>query len=234
MAPRRIPAGGTAARPVAMTGSDWRPAPSDPGVVRGVAAPAPRASDPGFDGNLGPGGRGEPPEPPPWDPSFGGLPPPDGPAYPCWGCGYGWYPAYWGYPWDPFYPYYGWGVGFVVGDTEAGSAASPGAPERLAPESATLQLVIKPKRAQVWLDGVEVGTSAGYRRKDRLLLDPGDHVLELRLDGFQTLRLRFTAEPGGRYVIEEKLNRGEGEDPRSAPAGDAEIAGRRGGTLPEA
>jgi hypothetical protein len=155
-------------------------------------------------------------------------------VYPCWGCGYGWYPAYWGYPWDPFYPYYGWGAGFGVGYAESGSAASPGAPERLAPESATLQLVIKPKRARVSLDGVEVGKSADYRRKDRLLLEPGDHVLELRLDGFQTLRLRFTAEPGGNYVIEEKLNRGEGDDPRSAPAGDAEIAGRPGGTLPGA
>jgi hypothetical protein len=93
-------------------------------------------------------------------------------GYPYMGLGWGWggpwgsywYGGpYWGYP----YPY--WGGSYYVG-----------------PE---LRLEVKPKQAQVYLDGYYVGIVDDFDGTfERLRCKPGDHELVLYLEGYQTVR----------------------------------------------
>jgi hypothetical protein len=92
---------------------------------------------------------------------------------PYWGMGWGWggpwgsywYGGpYWGYP----YPY--WGGGYY--DT-----------------GAELRLEVKPKQAQVYLDGYYVGIVDDFDGTfERLHFKPGDHELVLYLEGYQTVK----------------------------------------------
>jgi len=77
---------------------------------------------------------------------------------------------------------------------------------------------VTPKRAEVWVDGVPVGQARDYNGTwDVLWLSPGQHVLEFGAAGYRDLRLNVTIHAGTTEVIEERLIRGEGHDPRSDP-----------------
>ena len=94
-------------------------------------------------------------------------------AYPYWGLGWGWGP-YWGGYWygGPYwgYPYPYWGGYYDDG-------------------SAELRLDVKPKDAQVFVDGYYVGIVDDFDGTfQRLRIKPGDHELVLFLDGYQTAR----------------------------------------------
>ena len=94
---------------------------------------------------------------------------------PYWGMGWGggwgpywggyWYGGpYWGYP----YPY--WGPGYDY-------------------NAAELRLEVKPKQAQVYLDGYYVGIVDDFDGTfERLRFKPGDHELVIYLEGYQTVR----------------------------------------------
>ncbi len=94
-------------------------------------------------------------------------------AYPYMGLGWGWggpwgsywYGGpYWGYP----YPYWGGGY-YDIG--------------------AQLRLEVKPKQAQVFLDGYYVGIVDDFDGIfERLHFKPGDHELVLYLEGYQTVK----------------------------------------------
>ena len=93
-------------------------------------------------------------------------------GYPYMGLGYGWgpywgggwYGQYWGYP----YPY--WGGGYYDLGAE-------------------LRLEVKPKEAQVFLDGYYVGIVDDFDGTfERLHFKPGDHELVLYLEGYQTVK----------------------------------------------
>jgi hypothetical protein len=90
-------------------------------------------------------------------------------GYPYLGLGWGWggywgYGPYWGYP----YPY--WGPGYY--DTNA-----------------ELRLEVKPKQAQVYLDGYYAGIVDDFDGTfERLRFKPGDHELVLYLEGYQTVK----------------------------------------------
>jgi len=45
---------------------------------------------------------------------------------------------------------------------------------------------VNPPEAEVFLDGVAQGASSGYTEDRYLKVSPGKHVLELRLDGYDT------------------------------------------------
>jgi hypothetical protein len=49
-----------------------------------------------------------------------------------------------------------------------------------------LVFVVNPPEAEVFLDGVGQGASSGYTEDRYLKVSPGKHVLELRLDGYET------------------------------------------------
>jgi hypothetical protein len=167
-------------------------------------------------------------------PIHGVRPPYWGPCYrwPGWYPAYYpiWYPVWWGYPYYyPWYPSYGFiyyrpSVVYVVEEGGGAAGAAVSSPELVAPATASIELAVVQKGARVFLDGREIGYVADYRGKKRLEVAPGEHVLELRLEGYQTLRLVFEVDAGSEYLIEEELYRGEGIDPRSAPLPGSEEA----------
>jgi len=115
-----------------------------------------------------------------------------------WGWPYYGYSWYWGWP----YPYYGYYP----------------APQRpyLQGDPAFVETDVRPKKAELVLDDTPVGQARDYNGSwDVLLLKPGVHSLEFRYDGYMTLRLYVDARAGGRYRITERLEKGEGLDPRS-------------------
>jgi hypothetical protein len=94
-------------------------------------------------------------------------------GYPYLGMGWGWGP-YWGGYWygGPYwgYPYPYWGSGYDYSGAE-------------------LRLEVKPKQAQVFVDGYYVGIVDDFDGTfERLHIRPGDHELVLYLEGYQTVK----------------------------------------------
>ena len=91
---------------------------------------------------------------------------------PYWGLGWGW-----GGPWGSYWyggPYWGYPYPYWGGYYDLG---------------AELRLEVKPKQAQVFLDGYYVGIVDEFDGTfQRLKLDEGPHRIEIRMEGFETLR----------------------------------------------
>jgi hypothetical protein len=97
----------------------------------------------------------------------------------------------------------------------------PTNPER-AP--AVVETRVRPKRATVLLDGVPVGEARDYDgRWDRLWVEPGGHRIEFQAPGHRTLRLWLDTPAGSWSVVEERLQEGEGLDPRSTDRPPEEV-----------
>ena len=130
---------------------------------------------------------------------------------PAWGWGYGGY-GWWGYPWPaygpayyPAYPAYSPTVGFA--DTD-----------------------ISPGKAHVYLDGEYVGTVDDFDGfPSYLSLEPGQHTLEFRLDGYRTMSRTVRIAAGSLIRFDAKLEKGN-EPPRA----DVEVAPESGPEEPEA
>lgn len=91
-------------------------------------------------------------------------------GYPYWGWGWGgfWDPFWWGGPWG--YPYGYWGRGYYD-------------------DSAEIRLEVKPKEAQVYVDGYYAGVVDDFDGVfQRLHVRPGDHELVVYLQGFRSLK----------------------------------------------
>ena len=129
---------------------------------------------------------------------------------PYWGLGWGWggpwgsywYGGpYWGYP----YPY--WGGGYYDLGAE-------------------LRLEVKPKQAQVFLDGYYVGIVDDFDGTfERLHFKPGDHELVLYLEGYQTVKqnVRAGAAARGEDQVPDDAA-GRRSDGRTAAAADEPAA----------
>lgn len=157
-----------------------------------------------------------------------------GSAYPSY-----WYPSYgypgsywwyWGWPYFGYWAYWGWPY-----YSHAPYAAAAGERHRGAP--ALLETDVRPKKAELLLDGEPVGQARDYNGTwDLLTVKPGMHMLEFRYPGYMTLRLHVDARGGARYRIVERLRKGEGIDPRSMeeppqrPADEAEAIAPREAT----
>lgn len=136
------------------------------------------------------------------------------PYYPSYGWPYwGWY-GDWGYGW----PYYGFSIGASYGtDYVYGSyPAPPTGP-------AVVETDVSPSKAEVILDGTPSGLAKDFNGTwDELRIEPGHHTITFRKEGYRSLTVEFDAVPGGRYVFDQQLARGEGEDriqrPSEAPA----------------
>ncbi|HEX6852351.1 MAG TPA: PEGA domain-containing protein [Candidatus Polarisedimenticolaceae bacterium] len=146
--------------------------------------------------------------------------------YPGYYPGYGW----WGYPYyyDDFWWGYGpsWSVGFSVGWPYWGYGGYWGAPYYAYPYveappaegvgPAGIEIDVTPRNARVILNGEDVGRVKDYDgRWDHLRVGGGRQVLEIRADGFKTLRVVVDARPGSAYRLDYTLEKGEGIDPRS-------------------
>lgn len=155
------------------------------------------------------------------------------PFYPRWYGGF--YSAGW-YGWGGWYPYYGW---------------SPyGYYQHYPPfayrydNSGAARIEVKPRDAEVYVDGYLVGTVDDFDGwLQRLHVVPGEHELVIYKPGFRTYRERVLFRPGATLKIEhalEPLPAGETADERptpstrSRPTDESEYTGpaRRRGTFP--
>jgi hypothetical protein len=120
--------------------------------------------------------------------------------------------------WDPFWPGpspWGWyGYGSLVYVPVSGGTM------QVAPlDVARLGLHVSPRKADIVIDGNDVGEARDYDADFRpLWLSPGDHVLELRYLGYQTLRIRLDVNKGQVSDLHYKLRAGSGLDERSSQA----------------
>lgn len=128
--------------------------------------------------------------------------------------GLGWYPYYWnfayGYPWGYYgaygYPYGPYGYPYPGYAYGAWSSA---------------RLEMKPREAQVFVDGYYVGTVNDFDGVfQRLDIPAGQHELTVYMPGFQTWKQSVMFQPGEGYHYKGELQPlppGAPQDPRPQP-----------------
>ena len=120
-----------------------------------------------------------------------------------YGIGYGYgYPYYGG-------GYYGYGYPYYGGGYYGGSYSYTG----------SVRLKVKPRAAEVLVDGYYVGTVDDFDGTfQSLKLEPGPASIEVRAPGFEALRLDVRVLPGRKITFEESMRAG---DPGEAPSPSA-------------
>jgi hypothetical protein len=136
--------------------------------------------------------------------------------YPYWygyGFGFGFGFGYpYAYGWYPPYPYYGYGYYDYTG---------------------AARLEVTPREAQVYVDGYFVGVVDDFDGMfQRLNLEPGEHEVQLYLEGYRTVRQRVLFRRGATLKITaamQPLGPGETSDkPVPDPSRQAQSYARRG------
>lgn len=102
---------------------------------------------------------------------------------------------------------YGWPYG--VGWWRSPSVyVGPSYPYSALPAFAVVDTDVSPEAAEVWLDGVYIGTADdfdGY--PDYLYLKPGSYRLEFRYQGFETYGINLDARPGQKANLDKDMPR---------------------------
>ncbi len=120
------------------------------------------------------------------------------PARRVWGGGGFYRPYYYGYYhpfWSPFYGPYGYGAWrypyYAYGGYGANSA---------------VRLQVTPRETEVFVDGYYVGLVDSFDGFfQRLRLPPGDHEIELYLEGHESIRRRLYLSPGETYRVRHEM-----------------------------
>ena len=96
-------------------------------------------------------------------------------------------------------------------DENAGKAYVGEAP----PDMALADTDVSPESARVILDGADIGEADDFDGYPGYLsLSPGQHTLEFRQKGYQTLVIELDARPGRKYDIHRKLFKGKPNEVR--------------------
>jgi hypothetical protein len=86
---------------------------------------------------------------------------------------------------------------------------------------AAVRLEVTPKEAGVYVDGYYAGVVDDFDGTfQRLRVEPGEHEIELYLDGYRTVRQKVYLSPDNTFKIKytmEKLGAGEQPEPRPQP-----------------
>jgi hypothetical protein len=105
----------------------------------------------------------------------------------------------WGYPYG-WYPPYGYAGRYV---------------------DAALRLQVEPKETEVFIDGYYAGTVDDFDGFfQRLRLEPGEHEVQLYLEGHRSIRQKVYLQPTGTFRVKhtmQPLAAGETPDPRPNP-----------------
>jgi PEGA domain len=138
------------------------------------------------------------------------------------------YPYYYGgyyggyYSYDPYFYYYGgyspyYGGGYYYSqpyDRAYGHGAAQGA----------VRLLVEPDSTKVYVDGYYSGVVDDYDGLfQRLYLPMGKHEIVLRLDGYESQRLKVYVSPGDTLKIHYEMEKGSGDSAREIVAGDPSI-----------
>jgi hypothetical protein len=125
---------------------------------------------------------------------------------------------------DPFWygPAWGW---WGPGPTWPGAYVTM---VSVPPNMARLELHVRPRKADLVIDGTDVGEARDYSADFRpLWLSPGSHQVEIRDSGYQTLRLGMNVLKGQVYDLHYRLDHGAGIDSRSTASGAEAVAKSR-------
>jgi hypothetical protein len=137
-------------------------------------------------------------------------------------------PYYYGYGGWPYYPSfpYGWGFGLSVGYGYGHAYGWPApygyyyGPSYYG-SSSSLRIQVEPKEAEVFVDGYWAGTVDDFDGTfQRLHLEPGEHELELYLEGHRSIRQKIYVQPGATFRVRHTmvpLAPGDTPDPRPTP-----------------
>ena len=110
-------------------------------------------------------------------------------------------------PWaSTWYGYYWSEPGFALAYHRKSSK------EDVPENAARMSLNIKPRKAELMVDGFPVGEAG----EQTLYLSPGSHQVEIRHSGYRTLSLAMDVTRGQIYDVRYRLKRGEGTDSPSA------------------
>src|SRR6185503_16633670 len=131
-------------------------------------------------------------------------------------------PFWYGY--SPFYdPWYGFGYQYPYGPYP------PLYGYRAYDLGASLRLEVKPKEAEVYVDGYYSGIVDDFDGVfQRLSVEPGEHEIELYLDGFRTVKQKVYVSPRSTFKVKyamEQLGPGEQPEPRPQPVNPPPQAG---------
>ncbi len=128
--------------------------------------------------------------------------------YGFWGTNYGFGLGYLYY--DPFfyggYSPYGYGSGY--GGYGYGGGYSSGSYSQTYRDTGNLRLKIKPREAQVFVDGYFVGVVDSFDGTfQRLSLDGGGHKVEIKAEGYESLQLDVLITPGETVTYKGEMKR---------------------------
>ena len=113
-----------------------------------------------------------------------------------------WYDPY-GY--DPYGFGYGYGGGAGYG---GGYYAGSGRSDYTRGEAGSLRLKIKPREAQVYVDGFFVGDVDNFDGLfQKLGIDAGGHRIEIRADGYEPIQFDVLVSPGETVTYKGDLKR---------------------------
>jgi PEGA domain-containing protein len=116
-------------------------------------------------------------------------------------------------PYDPFFyadPWYGYQYPYPP----YAYAYHP-----IAPDS-SVRLEVKPKNAEVYVDGYYAGIVDDFDGTfQRLRVEPGEHEIELWLDGFKTVRQKVYLTPDNTFRIKYSMEPlgGQAQEPKPQP-----------------
>ncbi len=82
------------------------------------------------------------------------------------------------------------------------------------PDAGAIDLNIKPKKADVWVDGKLVGDVGDFDGFPRYLwLDKGEHHIVIHLEGYESLARRVEIKPGVVMALKERMVEGATKSP---------------------
>ena len=101
----------------------------------------------------------------------------------------------------------------------------------LTPKYGSISLSSEPTKAKIFLDGIEVGTTPASLRS----VPHGDHLVEVKMDGYSVLEKNVNIEPGKEIVLTAKLQVNTGSVNIKSQPDNAKIYldGKSVGTTPE-
>ena len=123
------------------------------------------------------------------------------------------------YFYDPFWydPWYG----FADSQYPSGPYGYPPYRTYRVDPGASLRIEVKPKDAEVYVDGYYAGIVDDFDGTfQRLSVTPGEHDIELYLDGFRTVHQKVYVTPRKTFNLKyamERLGAGEQPEPRPQP-----------------
>lgn len=125
---------------------------------------------------------------------------------PAYGLGLGFYDPFW---YDPYY-YGGYGTyGYPYGGYGYGSGAAYGSGSYDRVGTGSLRLKIKPRDAEVYVDGYFVGTVDEFDGLfQKLRIDAGGHRIEIRAEGYEVTAFDVLITPGETVTYQGELKPG--------------------------